>query len=53
MSEMETKLMRKSRKVFLNMSKLVRTRTADQCRSHHQKILLYHKSLEEIVRFYE
>lgn len=53
MAEMETKLMRKSRKVFLNMSKLVRTRTADQCRSHHQKILLYHKGLEEIVRFYE
>lgn len=45
LAEMETKLMRKSRKVFLNMSKLVKTRTADQCRSHHQKILIYHQSL--------
>lgn len=42
---METKLTRKSKKVFLNMSKVVKTRTADQCRSHHQKILIYHKSL--------
>jgi len=42
MEEMRCRIKRKSEKVFLQMSKLVKTRSADQCRSHHQKILKYH-----------
>jgi hypothetical protein len=49
---MISKLSRKSKKVFLKMSQLVKSRTADQCRSHHQKILKYHNSLNEIIRYY-
>lgn len=49
---MSSKLSRKSKKVFLKMSQLVRSRTADQCRSHHQKILKYHNNLNEIIRYY-
>lgn len=49
---MREKSTRKSKKVFLQMSLKVKTRTADQCRSHHQKILKYHESLEQIIRHY-
>jgi hypothetical protein len=35
------------------MSRSVRTRTADQCRSHHQKILKYHNSLKDIIQYYK
>ena len=31
----------------------VKTRTADQCRSHHQKIIKYHNSLRDIVEYYK
>lgn len=48
--EMSSKLARKSQKVFLKMSLLVKTRTADQCRSHHQKILKYQGSIDEIIK---
>ena len=41
---------RKVKKVFLKMSREVKTRSADQCRSHHQKILQYHDSVEDIIR---
>ena len=37
----------------MRMSQQVRTRTADQCRSHHQKILKYHRSLRDIVNYYK
>lgn len=53
MEDMGNKVARKSNKVFLKMSKLVKTRSADQCRSHHQKILKYHYSLELIIKHYE
>lgn len=35
------------------MSRKIKTRSADQCRSHHQKILKYHNSLEETIKFFE
>jgi hypothetical protein len=36
------------------MSFLVETRSADQCRSHHQKMLKYHGSISDIIaRFKE
>lgn len=50
---MKNRAARKTHKVFLQMSKQVGTRTADQCRSHHQKISKYHRSLEEIISYYE
>ncbi len=37
----------------MRMAQQVRTRTADQCRSHHQKILKYHRSLQDIVDYYK
>jgi hypothetical protein len=44
---------RKEIKVFKQISLFVKTRTSDQCRSHHQKILKIHKSIENILRVYE
>ena len=38
------KSVRKSQKVFLKMSKIIPTRTAEQCRTHHQKMLKFHGS---------
>ena len=49
---MKERMLRKSQKVFLKMSKMVKTRTPDQCRSHHQKVLNIHKSLEEVIRYH-
>ena len=40
-------------KVFKQISLFVKTRTPDQCRSHHQKILKIHKSVENVLRVYE
>lgn len=34
------------------MSYLVKTRTADQCRSHHQKMLKYHGNITQILERY-
>jgi hypothetical protein len=53
MAEMGCRVLRKTEKVFLRMAQQVRTRTADQCRSHHQKILKYHRSLQDIVDYYK
>lgn len=32
------------------MSQDVKTRTPDQCRSHHQKMMKHHLSIESIVK---
>lgn len=50
---MESRVRRKSKKVFLGMSKVVKTRTPDQCRSHHQKVLTNHPSLSKIIEHYK
>lgn len=34
------------------MSNFVKTRDPDQCRSHHQKMLLYLHSIPEIIKYY-
>jgi hypothetical protein len=44
--------LRKSRKIFIKMSKALRTRVPEQCRSHHQKMIELHSSLPELIRFY-
>jgi hypothetical protein len=35
------------------MSLFVKTRTPDQCRSHHQKVQKLHKSIDDIIVFYD
>ena len=47
-----TKVVKKKQKIFLRMSEFVRTRTSDQCRSHFQKMMIKHGSLENIVDYY-
>lgn len=53
LQEMGCRTLRKTEKVFMHMARQVRTRTADQCRSHHQKILKYHNSLQDIIDYYK
>ena len=43
--EMDISTLRRSHKIFILMSKEVKTRSADQCRSHHQKIIKYHHTI--------
>lgn len=52
MEEMRVKCLRKSEKVFAKMSKMIRTRTPDQCRSHHRKAIKHHLTLEQIVNYH-
>ena len=47
--EMDISTLRRSQKIFIMMSKVVKTRSADQCRSHHQKIIKYHNTIEEAI----
>lgn len=35
------------------MSQFIKTRTPDQCRSHHQKVQKLHHSIDDIIRFYD
>lgn len=49
---MKKSKLRKEKKIFIKMSKNVRTRVPEQCRSHHQKMMELHRTLEEIIRFF-
>lgn len=40
---------RKEIKINIKMSRFVKTRTSSQCRSHHQKMLIYHGSNQAII----
>ena len=40
-------------KIFKQMSQFIRTRTPDQCRSHHQKVQKLHHTIEDIIKFYD
>lgn len=44
---------RKLCKVFIRMAKFIRTRTSNQCRSHHQKMTLYHSTIDNIVTHFK
>lgn len=46
---MEDEQARKKSRIFVKMSKFMRTRSSDQCRSHHQKLINYHKTVASIV----
>lgn len=50
---MGSRVLRKSEKVYMKMSLLVKTRSAEQCRSHHQKIIKNHDTLADIVAYYK
>jgi hypothetical protein len=38
-------------KINVMMSKAVKTRSPDQCRSHHQKMMKYHHTISGIVQY--
>ena len=42
---------RKSNKVFVSISKLLKTRKSHQVKSHHQKLMEKHGSIPEIIAF--
>lgn len=46
---LENKENRRSSKVFKQMAKVVITRSADQCRSHHQKMEKKHGTVQNIL----
>lgn len=37
-------------KINVLMSQWVKTRSPDQCRSHHQKMIKYHRDITNIIR---
>ena len=51
--DMEETQNRRKGKVFVRMSKFVRSRNSDQCRSHHQKLIKYYKDVKGIIEFYK
>lgn len=53
LSIMEDKESRIKSKIFIKMSKKVRSRNSDQCRSHHQKLVEYYETAENIISHYE
>jgi len=44
--------LRRSQKLFLQMSKFIGTRSPDQCRSHHQKTMKYHHTIDGVINFF-
>jgi hypothetical protein len=50
--QLNDKSSRKSQRVFLQMSMVITSRSAEQCRTHHQKMLKTHGSLEHVVADY-
>ena len=41
---------RKAAKINVRMSQFLKTRTANQCRSHHQKMLKHYGTIEAIIQ---
>ena len=39
----------KKMKINVRMSRVVKTRSSDQCRSHHQKMMKHHRSIPLII----
>jgi len=48
---MMSKFHRKSLKINIRMSKFIKTRTAEQCRSHHQKMMKHHIDIPSIIEY--
>lgn len=50
----ESEFLRRSTKVFRKMSSLLRRRDSEQCRSHHQKLIIKFKGdLDAIIRSFD
>ena len=45
--------MSKFLKFFTRMAKLIKTRTSHQIKSHHQKMMLKHRSFEMVINYVE
>ena len=48
-SQFEDRVLRRKNKIFLRMAKFVKSRTSDQCRSHHQKVENKIKNIDMII----
>ena len=42
--------LRREARIYVHMSSAVSTRSPDQCRSHHQKMIKYHGSIPGIIQ---
>ena len=42
---------RRLMKINVLMSQAIKTRSADQCRSHHQKMIKYHRDIPNIIEY--
>ena len=49
---MDVSSLRRAQKIFILMSQEVKTRSADQCRSHHQKIMKYHHTIDGAIKYF-
>lgn len=49
---MKTSGMRRSTKIFLEMSLFIHSKFPEQCRTHHQKVLAKYGTIENIISFY-
>ena len=43
-------IQRKAIKINVQMSEAIKTRSPDQCRSHHQKMMKHHKDIPRIIQ---
>jgi hypothetical protein len=50
---LSNKVARRKAKIFKKMSKVLGTRTADQCRTHHQKMLQTYHNITRIIRHFK
>lgn len=50
---MSQKRLSKGEKIFKEMSLVMGTRNNEQCRSHHQKLMKRHKSLDKIICYFK
>lgn len=49
LDDFRTEKSRRTTKVFFRLSKILKKRTPDQCRSHHQKLQMKHKDDVEAI----
>ena len=50
LGEFEEEYLRRTKKVFVLISERIKTKTPDQCRSHHQKMMKHSKSIKNIIK---
>lgn len=52
-NDFASEVARRSSKVFYYLSKALKKRTPDQCRSHHQKLQMRISNIEDIIAYVE